>query len=289
MPTTDYFLCKDRVWRIPPSGGGVSDGDKGDITVTGTGTIWTVDNNAITDAKLAGSISNSKLTTNPLDRTNHTGSQAQSTITNLTTDLAGKANSTHIHPESDITNLVSDLSAKENSLPSKTGNSLKYLQVNAGENGFQYGTPAGGSGPSYVRLTADRTNSTTTLADATGLSFSVTSGLFYIFEFSVIFQSNTTTTGIKFAVNGPTNNFFTMQKVIPTSLIANQAGQMERVVNTAATASTGVDTVNVNLLAYINGVINPTANGTIIVRFAAETTGTVTIKSGSMGILHTVP
>jgi len=43
-------------------GGGISDGDKGDITVSGSGTVWTIDNGVITLAKWASGVLDTDVT-----------------------------------------------------------------------------------------------------------------------------------------------------------------------------------------------------------------------------------
>jgi hypothetical protein len=62
LATLLTFLRSNTGFKSPPGGsGGVSDGDKGDITVSGGGTIWTIDNLAVTNPKI-NDVDGSKVT-----------------------------------------------------------------------------------------------------------------------------------------------------------------------------------------------------------------------------------
>lgn len=168
-------------------------------------------------------------------------------------------------------------------------------QGNAGAQGAQGPQGAAGSNGAnglgfgaIVKLSADlAANTATALSDATGLSFAVTSGHFYSFEFWIRFRSAATTTGAQFAINAPANAYLVYR--VEASLTAAAAGaptfRTARAVN-VGTASASVDAANADMLCRITGMCNPSANGTLIVRQGSEVAGSaITVKAGSCGVL----
>ena len=164
---------------------------------------------------------------------------------------------------------------------------IQGIQGPAGNNGAD-GAPGVGFG-AVVKLSADLAAFTATaLADTTGLSFALTSGRFYSFQFWIRFSTAATTTGAQFAINAPANSYIVYRT--ETSLTAAAAGaptfRTARAVN-IGTASASVDSIGGDLLCIISGVVKPSAGGTLIVRTGTEVAGSgVTVKAGSCGVLY---
>ena len=74
-----YFTIGSTRYQLDQQAASISDGDKGDITVSSGGTVWTIDNLAVTDAKI-NDVSVSKLTSGTVASTLSLTSTASSNI-----------------------------------------------------------------------------------------------------------------------------------------------------------------------------------------------------------------
>lgn len=140
----------------------------------------------------------------------------------------------------------------------------------------------GGGGSGYrtlVSLGSDVVNSTTTLADVTGLSFAVTSGTVYRFEVMLVYDVPVTTTGSKWSMNGPATTILGYHQQFGVS-----AGSVQpRYSNTYNDPVTGGSSAfTAGNLVLLRGIVKPSASGTMIVRFASSVAASaITVKAGS--------
>ena len=151
------------------------------------------------------------------------------------------------------------------------------------------------SGASYVAnqlnvvsLASDVTNSTTAIADVTGLSFAVVAGQVCWFRFVIWYTSAATTTGSRWAVNGPGSpTAFAMKGNTPLIVTANSTDATSEnyvtAYDTPTTANTGSPNNSTNgQVATMEGYITPSSDGTLIARFASEVAASAIVaKAGS--------
>jgi hypothetical protein len=144
-------------------------------------------------------------------------------------------------------------------------------------------TVSGGSDSrlTTVRLGADVTNSTTTLANVIGLAIALDANSTYAIDAQVMFQTAATTTGIRLTQAVPTGATIVAQWNTPTSLTARTLAN-QRAANTGA-ASTAIDSANSNTLATGSLlVITGATAGTLQIRFASEVSASnAIVKAGS--------
>ena len=119
-----------------------------------------------------------------------------------------------------------------------------------------------------------------TIADVTGLSFPVVAGETYWYEFIIPYTSAATTTGSRWAINGPAAptllNHRSEYTLTATSVTLNCATAYDIPAASNATSLTAGN------IATMWGIIKPSSNGTVIARFASEVlSSAITAKAGA--------
>lgn len=158
-----------------------------------------------------------------------------------------------------------------------------YASSGAIKNSINQGTNSTTTTMSTVVLASDVVNNNATantIADVTDFSFAVTTGNKYWFKFIIPYTSAATTTGSRWSINGPTTtmlNYRSIYSLAATTITTNNATAYNI---PAASSATSLTTGNV---AIIEGIIIPSADGSVIARFASEIANSaITAKAGAV-------
>ena len=118
-----------------------------------------------------------------------------------------------------------------------------------------------------------------TMQDVTGLSFPVTAGETYWFEFVIPYTSAATGTGSRWSIDGPSVtrlNYRSEYTLTATTTTVNSATAYN------IPAANNASSLTEGNVATIWGIVVPSANGAVIARFASETANTaITALTGA--------
>ncbi len=141
---------------------------------------------------------------------------------------------------------------------------------------------AGGGGEleTVVVKVGDTANATVNMADATGLSFTAEANKLYIIEAWIVYNTNATTVGIKLSASAPSSPTFIAGQWLTNAANGTLDGAAFNANDVTVTTTAAPFTTNNHAILFCS-FYNGANQGTWVVRFAAETTGTITIKDGS--------
>lgn len=135
-----------------------------------------------------------------------------------------------------------------------------------------------------VNLAADVINTSAlanTIADVTGLSWPVIANTTYKFECTIWYTAAATGTGSRWAINGPATTALMYQSEYSLTTTTSTRNAMVAAYDSPAASNATSATTGSNM-ATLNGIIRPSANGTVTVRFASEVAlSAITAKAGS--------
>ena len=265
-PTATTYLRGDNTWATIAGGGSVTTVS----VVTANGISGTVSNPTTTPAITLslGAISPASV--------NASGGITGTTIGGTLT-TASQPNITTLGSLGTIT--VTGNATLGNLSLTGTGVAATVAQ---GDSSANIATTAYVDRQSFLRkvvLTSDVSNNTTSFADVTGLSFSVTANITYHFRVVIYYTSAAAATGSKWSCNGPTFDF--LSYVADYANAATTRTNYNGATYNVGTASLNSTTLN-GLVATIEGLIIPNASGTLTITFGSEiASSAITAKAGS--------
>lgn len=124
------------------------------------------------------------------------------------------------------------------------------------------------------------------IADVTGLSFPVQAGARYHFKFVIPYTAAGTGTGARFSISGPSSPTYLAYRSEWTLTAGNRATN-DGLASYNLPSAAGATSLLVGNIAIVEGIIQPSADGTVIARFASEVAGSaITVKAGAC-VQHT--